>query len=43
MFLFLSLATLGSIGFLAYAHRRKWFFISVVDEENYEREKPLFK
>lgn len=38
----LALTTLV-ISFLVYAHKRKWFFLSVVDEERYEREKPLFK
>lgn len=38
-----ALISLTGIGFLAYAHKRKWFFISVADAEKYEREKPLFK
>ncbi|MFB9900474.1 hypothetical protein [Cerasicoccus arenae] len=38
-----TLIILGGGTFLAYAYQRKWFFLSVLDEEKYEREKPLFK
>lgn len=43
MIAFVAFVTLVGIAFLAYAYKRKWFFLSVVDEEHYERNKPLFK